>query len=417
MHLLYITREYEPSSRLGGIATYVKETAEFLVSKGHKVSVIAACDDVFSSSVEESNGVLVYRLPGADYFLVKNNKILDKVISKFRSIFCYFSYRLSVKNKIIEINKSEPVDLIEFPEYGAEGLLYIAQRKHCIPFVIRIHGGTFFDNSTGKRISLISNPWRYFFGWSEIFCLRKTKYISAPSAAILEKTISILKIENGHKKVIPNYVNTKIWAIKNPAPLFSTNEFNIFSAGTIVETKGFGDLYMACKLLRSLGVPVKLEIAGKISSFGYELMNKATLNGDGSWFSLIGHIKREDLNIKYHRADLVVFPSWWEPFGIVCVEAMASGALVLASGNAGFGEIIKEGVDGFLFEPKNIYELKNKIKSVIDLSSNEISIIRKAAFEKSNAAFSIEKNSNLLLSFYKDICNTELKGEMQCGVG
>ena len=45
MHICFVCREYVPSLRGGGIASYIKEMAENIVQKHHKVTVICASDD------------------------------------------------------------------------------------------------------------------------------------------------------------------------------------------------------------------------------------------------------------------------------------------------------------------------------------------------------------------------------------
>lgn len=45
MHIVYVSREYPPAIRMGGIASYVREIAETMVKRGHNVTVIAANDN------------------------------------------------------------------------------------------------------------------------------------------------------------------------------------------------------------------------------------------------------------------------------------------------------------------------------------------------------------------------------------
>jgi glycosyltransferase involved in cell wall biosynthesis len=60
---------------------------------------------------------------------------------------------------------------------------------------------------------------------------------------------------------------------------------------------------------------------------------------------------RAELLNQYRAADVVVFPSEWrEPFGIVPLEAMASGAVVVATGVGGSGDYLVDGENCVLFE-------------------------------------------------------------------
>ena len=64
MHICFVCREYPPSLRGGGIASYIKEVAHGLHDAGHRVTVIAASDDTRLSSDEDDEGVRVIRLSG-----------------------------------------------------------------------------------------------------------------------------------------------------------------------------------------------------------------------------------------------------------------------------------------------------------------------------------------------------------------
>ncbi|MCD6563419.1 MAG: glycosyltransferase family 4 protein [Thermoproteales archaeon] len=74
----------------------------------------------------------------------------------------------------------------------------------------------------------------------------------------------------------------------------------------------------------------------------------------------MGKIKDKELPAVYNNADLFVLPSLYgESFGIVVLEAMASGVPVIVSNIGGLKEIVNNPVDGILLEkndPKEIYE-------------------------------------------------------------
>jgi glycosyltransferase involved in cell wall biosynthesis len=59
--------------------------------------------------------------------------------------------------------------------------------------------------------------------------------------------------------------------------------------------------------------------------------------------------------------DIFVLPSIWEGFGIVCVEAMAQGKPVIGTRVGGVPEVVRDGVNGYLVEPRNPTQLAEKI--------------------------------------------------------
>jgi len=85
------------------------------------------------------------------------------------------------------------------------------------------------------------------------------------------------------------------------------------------------------------------------------------------WFKAIGWHKPEAVRQLYPKADVFVAASTWEePFGMVAVEAMASGRPVCATRVGGLQEIVTEGETGFLFDPGNAEELANGLARLLD---------------------------------------------------
>ena len=74
-----------------------------------------------------------------------------------------------------------------------------------------------------------------------------------------------------------------------------------------------------------------------------------------------GWIPNKDLNKVYRNADIFVLPSLREGLPVVLLEAMACGTPVVASKVGGIPDIIKNGENGFLIEPKNSKEFADKI--------------------------------------------------------
>lgn len=73
-----------------------------------------------------------------------------------------------------------------------------------------------------------------------------------------------------------------------------------------------------------------------------------------------------DIEQVFGAADLFAFPTYYEPFGMVITEAMASGLPVITSRSAGASEMIEDGVSGLLLDrPGDSEELRRKILSLL----------------------------------------------------
>lgn len=188
------------------------------------------------------------------------------------------------------------------------------------------------------------------------------------------------------------------------------NNKKIVFGGTLKDVKG-------------VDILINAFIDGGFSNEGFtlEIFGPNTYKDNFSyWSHLINTIKKmkqyiESGYIKYHgpkeqdllhrafkEAYICVFPSRYESFGLVVIEAMSLGGLVIYSNQGAASEIISDGFDGFLFKNNDCDHLINKIKKVSGMSLDKKNYIRENALKKSKL-FSFEHNINKSLNLYGNI--------------
>ncbi len=159
-----------------------------------------------------------------------------------------------------------------------------------------------------------------------------------------------------------------------------------------------------------------LEFLGKCSEIIKELNLKILIVGEGSQRNKIENlIKNEKLenNVyllgfkddteKYYEiSDLIVIPSIWEGFGIVACEGMIKGKVVLASNVGGLSEIIDDGIDGFLYNDKNLIQ---KLEYIYR-NQNNLGYISDNSKVKVKMKFDIQKNSKKYYQCYEEKINS-----------
>jgi glycosyltransferase involved in cell wall biosynthesis len=141
----------------------------------------------------------------------------------------------------------------------------------------------------------------------------------APTAQIL-KTLDPLKPK--YSAVIPNWVDLEEFPYR---PHAFHSPVTVGLIGQIAPHKGHDD---AIEAMRRLGAGFQLLIAGKgEAQYESNLKRKAA----GLPVEFTGFVRLPEF---FERIDIVILPSWQEPFGIVSLEAMATGIPIVATGPA-----------------------------------------------------------------------------------
>lgn len=113
--------------------------------------------------------------------------------------------------------------------------------------------------------------------------------------------------------------------------------------------------------------------------------------------------KQEDLPYVYNALEMFCFPTYRksESLGLVGLEAMSCGQIVIASDIGGPKDYIDNNINGFLFPPQNEKELANKIKLVINMIPNDRRKITEKAIETSRKYEKSKTKEKLIEIFAK----------------
>lgn len=135
-------------------------------------------------------------------------------------------------------------------------------------------------------------------------------------------------------------------------------------AGLLMATKGLHVLSEALLILERRDFYCRMIVAGDVFQGSYidEIRERHSASKVMDAICVAGYLSREELACFLLKSDVFVFPSIYpEAFGIVQVEAMASGIPVISSGTGGSAEVIENGETGLIFEPGNARSLAEAI--------------------------------------------------------
>lgn len=150
-----------------------------------------------------------------------------------------------------------------------------------------------------------------------------------------------------------------------PAPL-ATFGGRLLYAGRVEERKG---VHVAIEALADLPDSMTLDIVGSWDDEAYveRLQERARSLGAADRVTWHGQMSREALADAYRAADVFVFPVVWEePFGMVPLEAMASGTPVVGTGTGGSGEFLLDGINALRVRPGDAAGLADAVRRLAD---------------------------------------------------
>lgn len=150
--------------------------------------------------------------------------------------------------------------------------------------------------------------------------------------------------------------------------------FNILIVGNICPRKNQIYLINQIKQLDNIN-NIKLTIVGsKLNGENkyYEEFLKLIKNSNIKYFPYISH---NDIHKYYENADLIVCTSIDDPMPVFITEGLMFKKIILTSNNTGQFEIIKNGINGFVYDNDNEKNFKERLVEIINLSNEEKNII------------------------------------------
>jgi glycosyltransferase involved in cell wall biosynthesis len=380
------------TGKLGGPYNVIMELAPILEKKG------------ISTNVLTTSAIRKFGRARTEYFEEKSRNFK---IYRFNSYFKFKEYRTSFKLLPFLLKNESKIDIIHshalrsFQE-DIGSFVSLIKKK---PFIISPHGGININWDYRDKIpKMVSDKTTGFF----------KNFLKPHYIAVTQMEIPLIKeygANDDHIHFIPHGVNTNIFKPVDASSLrkkYGTeNSDVILYVGRIAKGKGVDKLIKILNLVLKKNKRVKLIIVG--GDAGYLPIVKSLIQkyGLSKNVTLVGYISKYNLPEYYSMADLIVYPSRQEIFGLVLCEAMACGKAVIGSDIMGPSEIILNEKTGYTSNFKDL----NKVSELIINLFNDRKLLAqmgKRSLERVIEIYTWEKAAESHYKLYMDVLNQKI---------
>ncbi len=342
LRICLVSKELSPFYG-AGIGTYVNLMSRAFVDAGHEVHILTAAHLGLERAPELLPGVQVHTVTALE--------------PGFADAFPFppLRHAMEVYRTLQAMHARHPFDFIEFPDYEGEGFFVLRARQTLGEFptavlAVRLHTPTHevqrFNRVTTMDMDVAQKE------FIEDTAIRAPDLLLSPTHSLLELVRTRLGLPDPGV-VVPYPFDTRNFAITTPPP--RADPPRVLYYGRLEYRKGVHHLIEAMQSLFERGIQAEVQLIGgdtQSGPFGGSMREWLKRRVAPQWqhrFHFEAARPRSELATAIAQATVCCFPSRWENFPNVCLEAMSAGSLVVGSDAGGMAEIIQDGHSGLLF--------------------------------------------------------------------
>ena len=350
MKILMLTWEYPPRI-VGGISKVVYDLSHKMVKEGNEVTVVTYKDGDNVKYYENDKGVEVYRV---DNYMIRPNNFIDWIMQ--------LNFNMITKANEI-INKNGKFDVIHAHDWLVAYSAKSIKESYNIPLISTIHA-----TESGRNSGIHDETQRYIND-SEWMLTYESSEVIVNSNYMKNEVQRLFGLPYDKINVIPNGVNLQLFSNVNVDYDFRRqyamdNEKIILYVGRLVYEKGIQNLIAAMPKILDRYHDSKLIICGRGGMID-DLREQVKYLGIDNKVYFAGYCDSKKMQKMYKCADVAVFPSTYEPFGIVAIESMLSGTPTIVSDVGGLNEIVEHGVTGMKSYAGNANSIADSVLALL----------------------------------------------------
>jgi len=377
------------TGKLGGPYNVIMELAPILERKG------------ISTSIYTTAAIRKYGRERTEFLEEKSKNFK---IYRFDSYLKFKEYRISLSLLDSLLKNEKNIDIVHSHSLRSfqedSGLILSLVKKK--PLIISPHGGISINWDYRDKIPKMI---------SDVTTGYLKKYLKPHYIAVTKMEIPIIKeygADDDHIHFIPHGVNTDTFKPVNGNSLKKKmgleNSDIILYVGRIAKGKGVDKLIKILNLVIKKNKSVKLVIIGGDAGYLPIVKNLIQQYNLSKYIILVGYVSKSNLPEYYSMADLIVYPSRQEIFGLVLVEAMACGKAVIGSNIMGPSEIILDGETGYT---SDFMDLTKVSEMIIELFNDRklLTLMGKKSLERVKKHYTWKKAADSHYKLYMSVLN------------
>lgn len=355
MRVLMLSWEYPPHV-IGGLGNHVSALIPALARQGVEVHLVTP---------RWAGGEPVETLPGNTGKAIIHR--VDPPIARIGNFFADVQQtNLNLEEVGIRLIRELGIDLIHVHDWLVAFAGASLKRIRKIPLLATIHA-----TERGRNGGFLWGDMQNAINGTEWWLCYEAWRVIACSRYMANQVIDYFSVPADKIDVIPNGVEVHHFDYLEGVDLSdfrarfaAPDEKIVFYVGRLVHEKGPQLIVAAAPAVLANFPKAKFVIGGRGPLLD-ELRNRAVAMGLGNRFYFTGFLPDEDRDRLYKIAEVAVFPSLYEPFGIVALEAMAAHCPVVVASTGGLAEVVQHNETGITVYPDNVDSLAWGILQVL----------------------------------------------------
>ena len=360
LHIVILCKEFPPFTKSGGIGTLYYHLAHELLQMGHNVTVI-------------SQGIHKEEYFRGRFAIIRTPNIVA-IEDQWQtpSFVNNINWAITARDVILKLHVKRRIDVIDTALWDFEAFALLQDKSHNIPICVRL--------VTPLKIAREINQWQMTKRENNLMVMAEKEMIENSDIVIpISKSIEKSIIDN--YDVAPDYrwrrsyIGIAYWptfdvnfgyneltSFPEEIRTISLDTFKVLFFGRLEKRKGIDIFLNAIKEINTNDVKMCFIIAGEDIE-GWQKRNEV-LENIKDQIIFLGRVEDVKKDILFQLADVLVFPSRYESFGLVPLEAFVHGTPVIAANAGAIPEVVLHNQCGLLFDPDSPSDLANCIKEL-----------------------------------------------------